>query len=118
MSAEGKRVIIAGCRDFNNYDTLVEAINEAPFAIGTILSGGASGVDALGERYAREKNLPLLIYKADWARYGRAAGPMRNRQMAENANALIALWDSSSPGTRSMIDIANTHNLAVFVKYI
>lgn len=112
------KVIIAGGRDYHNYDTLLEAIKEAQFPIATVVSGGAKGVDALGERYANEMNLQLNIYAADWETHGRAAGPIRNRKMAENADALIALWDGQSRGTKNMIETATKKGLIVFVKRI
>jgi hypothetical protein len=111
------RVIIAGGRDYHEYKTLLEAINQAQFDITTVVSGGAKGVDALGEQYAIETNKTLHIYEADWERHGRAAGPLRNKKMAENADALIAIWDGKSRGTKNMIETAHKHNLLVFVKY-
>lgn len=112
------KVIIAGGRDYHNYDTLLEAIKECQFPISTVVSGGAKGVDALGERYALEMNLQLNIYEADWETHGRAAGPIRNRKMAENAEALIALWDGQSRGTKNMIETAEKKGLLVYVKRI
>jgi hypothetical protein len=110
------RVIIAGGRDYHNYDTVLEAIKESQFNITTVVSGGAAGVDAMGEKYAEDMNLRLNVYNADWATHGRAAGPIRNRKMSENADALIAIWDGKSRGTRNMIETATKRGLLVFVK--
>lgn len=112
------RVIIAGSRDFDNYDVLLEAIKEAQFDITVVVSGGAKGADALGERYAVEGNKPLAIYKADWKAHGRGAGPVRNKKMAENADALIAIWDGASRGTGHMIKTATDKGLLVYVKRV
>lgn len=111
------RVIIAGGRDYHNYDTLLDAIKESGFDITTVISGGASGVDALGEQYADNMCIPLNVYYADWKANGKAAGPIRNRKMAENADALIALWDGKSPGTKNMIETATKKGLLTHVKY-
>lgn len=112
------KVIIAGSRDYDDYDVLLEAINEAQFDISTVVSGGARGVDALGERYASETNKALDIHKADWKAHGRGAGPVRNKKMAENADALIAIWDGQSPGTKNMIETATSKGLRVYVKRV
>lgn len=111
-------VIIAGGREYHNYETLLEAIEEAQFEITTVVSGGAKGVDALGEQYAEEQDLNLKIFRADWETHGRAAGPIRNRKMAENADALIAVWDGKSRGTKNMIETAQKLGLLVYVKRV
>lgn len=80
-----------------------------------IISGHASGADALGERYAQERGFQLETFPADWKAHGRAAGPIRNARMASAANALIAFWDGKSRGTKNMIEIAKNHNLKVVV---
>jgi len=80
-----------------------------------IVSGGADGVDKLGERYAKEHNHKLTIMNADWKQYGKVAGPIRNRQMAEYADALIAFWLDSSKGTKNMIDTAREKRLLIRV---
>ena len=112
---DSMKVIIAGGRDYHNYETLLEAITEAQFDITTVVSGGAKGVDALGERYASEMNKELNVFNADWETHGRAAGPIRNRKMAENAEALIAIWDGQSRGTKNMIETATKKGLRVHV---
>ena len=105
------KTIIAGGRDIHDYEVVLDAIKESQFPISVVVSGGAKGVDALGERYAEEMNLPLHIYAADWEQHGRAAGPIRNRKMAENAEALIAIWDGKSRGTKNMIETAEKKGL-------
>lgn len=110
------RVIIAGGRDYNNYETLLDAVEESGFRIDVVVSGGAAGVDHLGEIYAAEMNLKLAVFNADWSTHGRAAGPIRNRKMSENADALIAIWDGKSRGTKNMIETATKKGLFVYVK--
>jgi hypothetical protein len=112
------RVIIAGGRDYHNYNTVLDAIVECNFNIQTVVSGGAKGVDALGEKYAVDADVKLVVYPADWEKNGRAAGPIRNRKMAENADALIAIWDGKSRGTKNMIETATKLGLLVYVKRI
>ena len=108
-------VIIAGSRDFHDYNMLLYAVDKSGFEITEVTSGGAGGVDALGERYAKENNLKLNRFPADWKQHGRAAGPIRNREMAKSADALIALWDGKSKGTKNMIDEANKQKLRLYV---
>lgn len=117
------RVIIAGGRDYCNYPQLRDTCDyllseKAKTSRIVIVSGGATGADALGERYARERGYELRRFPADWQTHGKAAGPIRNRQMAENANALIAFWDDQSRGTRNMIQEAHEHGLVVRVAHI
>lgn len=113
------RVIIAGCRDFNDYELLKEKcdyfLQDVKKEDVVIISGHASGADALGERYAQERGFQLETFPADWKAHGRAAGPIRNARMASAVNALIAFWDGKSRGTKNMIETAKNHNLKVVV---
>lgn len=112
------KVIIAGGRDFNNYEFLERVCNyklQNKTNI-EIVSGGAKGADCYGEMYAAENNLPKKVFLADWERYGKSAGPIRNREMAEYADALIAFWDGGSPGTKNMIEVAKELGLGVHVE--
>lgn len=117
------RVIIAGTRYFDDYDLLKKYCDymlSNKIKSGEeirILSGGASGADALGEKYARERGFIIVPYPAQWDKYGRQAGPMRNREMAANADALIAFWDDKSRGTKNMIDEAQKRGLKVAIKH-
>ena len=114
------RVIIAGGRDFINYFILKERCeyylqNKMKTHNVIIVSGHASGADSLGEKFAADHNLQCELHPADWELHGKAAGPIRNAEMAEVADALIAFWDGKSPGTKSMIDIARRKGLQVAV---
>jgi hypothetical protein len=71
-----------------------------------VVSGGATGVDELGEAWAKAQGIPItqfLVSKADWDTYGKSAGPRRNRVMAAYGDALLAIWDGASRGTANMI---------------
>ena len=112
------RVIIAGSRYFDDYALLQ---NHADKMLSNqvdieIVSGGASGADALGERYAKDRGYKLKIFPADWATHGRKAGPIRNREMAEYADALLAYWDGKSRGTKNMIEEARARDLKISIK--
>lgn len=116
------RTIIAGSRDIHDPEILeyaITAMRADPdgWTITEILSGGAPGVDKLGETWADEHQIPYTVYPADWNRYGRSAGPMRNCVMAANADALIAIWDGESRGTKHMIETARRNGLRVVVYY-
>ena len=95
------KIIIAGSRDYTDYDVLCNEIQNSGFIIDEIVSGCAKGVDRMGERYSFHNNIKLKQFPAEWDRYGRAAGPIRNKQMAEYADALIAIMRSKSKGTRN-----------------
>lgn len=117
---EDYRVIIAGGRDFYNYLILKERCeyylqSKMRTHNVIIVSGHASGADSLGEKFAIEHNLQCELHPADWKLHGKAAGPIRNAEMAEIANALIAFWDGKSRGTKSMIDIAKRKGLQVAI---
>ncbi len=109
------RTIIAGSRTVTDFAVVEEAVRASGIVPSVVLSGAARGVDVLGERWAANHRVPLERYPADWARNGLAAGPMRNCLMANKADALIAVWDGKSKGTRHMIDEANRRHLNVYI---
>ena len=115
------RIIVAGGRDFTDYALLSETL-DVIFERYTlhevqIVSGSCRGADALGERYAREHGITIKRFPANWLAYGKAAGPIRNREMAEYAakcdGMLVAFWDGKSRGTASMIRLAEKYGLRI-----
>ncbi len=109
-------MIIAGSRTITSYGTLLNAIELFDHPITEVVSGRARGVDQLGEQYARQNGIPIKEFPAKWNRYGKSAGYRRNTEMAEYADALIALWDSKSKGTEHMINLARDKGLFVVVQ--
>jgi hypothetical protein len=112
------RTIVAGCRYGVSYSDVVSAIENCGWTPTVIISGGASGADAHGEHYAVSHGIPFEVYPANWKKYGLAAGPIRNAEMANVAEALIAIWDNVSRGTSNMISSAKKRGLKIHVKHI
>ena len=112
------KLIIAGSRTFTDYKKLCEVCNQILQDQNNIeIVSGAyyRGADKLGEKYAIEKGFKLTKFPADWNKFGRAAGPKRNEQMANYADALIAFWDGKSKGTNNMSDLAKSNHLNVCI---
>lgn len=108
------KTIIAGSRDAHYGETMI-AIYSCPWDITGIVSGCARGPDSHGINYGRLRNIPIYMYPADWKAYGKRAGHIRNCEMARNAEALIAVWDGQSRGTKHMIDEAINRGLRLHV---
>lgn len=109
------KTIIAGSREVTDPAIVTEAVKASGFTISEVVSGRARGVDRLGEEWARSNNIQISPFEPKWSIHGKAAGPIRNREMAEYADALIAIWDGSSRGTRNMIETAKELGLKVYV---
>lgn len=100
------KLIIAGGRDFSDYDLLKKTVDEYRIIQRNIciVSGCAKGADALGIAYAQEHDIPCYRYPADWIKHGKSAGHLRNIEMGNVAHGLIAFWDGRSRGTKHMIE--------------
>ena len=120
------RVIIAGSRQFNDYKLMLNTLDEfGVHLINTIdpveiISGHAPGADTLGEKFAKAYGYPLKIFPAEWNKYGKAAGPIRNEKMAKYASGadrgiLIAFPVGESRGTRNMIKLAEQYGLEIHI---
>lgn len=111
------RLAIVGGRDFQDYELLKRSIDELCklHEVVTIVSGGATGADTLGERYAKEKGLNTIIHKPEWDRYGRSAGFRRNRLIVKDSDVVAAFWDGASRGTKSTIDLAEEAGLELHI---
>jgi len=111
------KVIIAGSRHIEDYELLEEAIKASGFEITKVVEGGARGVDSMARKWGDSEGIPVETHKADWDSLGKSAGPRRNEGMAKVADALIAIWDGESPGTKHMIGVAERRGLQVHVQY-
>lgn len=127
------RIIIAGGRDFNDYELMVKSFSlmiqkliDSGFITRPILkenieivSGTCGGADNHGEKLAVRHQFMLTQMPAAWKQYGKKAGYIRNVEMAryavEDKGVLLAFWDGKSRGTKHMIDIAKEYNLKGFV---
>lgn len=112
------KTIIAGSRGITNLHDVICAVADSGFEITEVVSGCARGVDRLGEQWAALNKLPVQQFPAKWYELGRSAGLVRNVVMAEYADALVAVWDGQSRGTRHMIETAQKHGLKVYVATI
>lgn len=125
METQEVKMAIVGSRTFNDYDLLKAKIEEIvkdnpEIFVGKklqIVSGGARGADALGERYAKENGYKTIIFKADWNKYGKSAGFRRNVDIIKTCDACIAFWDGESHGTKHDIDLCGQYNKPCFICY-
>jgi hypothetical protein len=139
------RIIVAGSRDFADYELLKQSVLDIIFEIGSetgicylnksdkntfilaeknrikFISGTARGADSLGEKFANECGYKVVRFPADWDGLGKRAGYVRNAEMAkyaseeDNFGVLIAFWDGKSKGTKHMIDLAKKYGLEVHI---
>ena len=113
------KTIIAGSRSITSMYVVNAAVAASGFTVSEVVSGRARGVDILGEQWASAHGVPVKGFPARWRRadgsVDRGAGSARNQQMADYADALIAVWDGESRGTADMIRRATSRGLKVFV---
>lgn len=117
-------IIVAGSRTFTDYNVVKSILNNYITSNNidnsTIICGMANGADMLGYNYAKEFNLLLKEFPANWDVYQKRAGYIRNEQMAKYAQehgngVLFAFWDGQSKGTKHMIDLAKKYNLEIHI---
>lgn len=106
------KVAIVGSRDFSEL-ARVDAYVDALPADTVVVSGGARGVDRRAEQRARARGLEVVSLSADWARHGKRAGFLRNREIVATVDRVVAFWDGVSPGTASTIELARRTGKAV-----
>ena len=116
------KVCVCGSRDFTDYERASKIIYAFFYKFlegwkvkGEIVSGCARGADSLGERFAKEYGLKCHRFPADWEKHGKSAGYIRNKEMAEFSDVIIAFWDGKSKGTKHMIDICEKLNKKLYV---
>ena len=110
------KIAIIGSRGFNDYNLMVKRCDFYLSNIKeqiVIVSGGARGADKLAERYAKERNYKMDVYLADWEKHGKRAGMLRNKEMANICDCVVAFWDGESRGTKQMIEYSQSINKKV-----
>jgi hypothetical protein len=113
-----RNIAIIGSRSFHDYrfvEITVDALlfeNEQP----TIISGGAAGADAIAKHYALTHDFAYIEFPALWHKHGRSAGYIRNEQIVDAADLVLAFWNGKSPGTKHSIDLAKAKkkNLCIY----
>jgi predicted Rossmann fold nucleotide-binding protein DprA/Smf involved in DNA uptake len=114
------KLAIVGSRNFSDYKVLSDFILSKfnLSEVDAIVSGGAKGADSLAEKFAHEHNLLLIVKEADWAKYGRAAGPIRNQLIVDEAAAVVAFPTPSSKGTLSTMNLATKKGKRLEVMHV
>jgi len=107
------KVGVVGSRSFSDYEFLKEMLQWHDIKL--IVSGGAKGADQLAEKYAAERGIPTRIRKPNWDKHGRGAGFIRNKEIVETSDEIIAFWDGKSRGTKHTIGLAEDAGKPVHV---
>ncbi len=103
------------CTDLPTVDAYVQPLHEQLGDRLSLVSGAAKGVDTLARDIAQQRGIPLTEFPANWAQYGRAAGPIRNKQLVQASDAVLAFSAPTSTGTRNTITLAEKQGLPVHV---
>lgn len=110
------RLLVCGGRDFNNREAVYGVLDRAHAhkPITCIIAGGAKGVDRLAADWARDRGIALAEFPADWDTHGRAAGPIRNKQMLEEGKPMGVVAFPGGIGTANMIRQADAAGIKVW----
>ena len=104
------KVAIIGSRTFNNYGLLKSYLDPYKEKITLVISGAAKGADTLGEKWTKENNIKTLIFPANWDKYGKRAGFIRNEDIIKNCDVCVAFWDNESKGTQHSLNLCKKYN--------
>ena len=107
------RIGIIGSRGFNNYSLVEQTMSEYSDKVRVVVSGGAKGADTLGELWAKKNQKEIKIFKPDWNKFGKSAGFIRNQDIVQNSDLVLAFWDGNSKGTKNSIDLCEKFGVAV-----
>jgi len=100
------RILICGSRDWDNHKKIESEFEKSIPKDSVIIHGGAKGADSIADSIARKLGFKVEVYKAEWDKYGKSAGMIRNYEMLNSGvDRVLAFWDEKSPGTSHMIDI-------------
>lgn len=101
------RVLVCGGREFSNKELIFKTLDAVkrkyPEEL-LIIHGAASGADLFAEAWAKDRQVPYLGIPAEWLKYGRKAGPIRNKYMADNCNLDACVAFAGGNGTKDMLE--------------
>lgn len=110
------KIGVVGGRNFDNYEYFKDCMSTLNIDSNVVLvSGGAKGADSMAEYYAKEKGIQCIVFKPDYKKYGRAAPMIRNGDIVENSDIIVAFWDGVSGGTKNSIERARKQNKQVII---
>jgi len=112
------KTIIAGSRTITDYATVLTAIKNSQFVITEVITGLAEGPDTIGMVWGINNHLPIKKFPALWNVYGKQAGFLRNIEMLKYADALIAIWDGKSKGTKHTINSAKKFGILTHIELV
>ena len=112
------KLAIIGSRDFNDLTKLNNELEPYLSRIEMVVSGGAKGADKMGEEWAKRNNIKTLIFLAEWNKFGKSAGFIRNEDIIKNCDEVIAFWDGMSKGTKHSISLAEKFNKPCKIVFI
>lgn len=107
------KLAVVGSRSFDNAKAMQAALKLHDISL--LITGGARGADTLAENWAKAHRVPLRVFRANWEKHGEAAGIIRNMEMVDAADKVLAFWDGQSPGTRFTINYARKSGVIVEV---
>ena len=108
------KVAVIGSRTFSNQNQMFSVLDK--LKITHLVSGGARGADSLAEQWAHQKKIPVTVYKPDWERFGKSAGFLRNYDIIQDAELVVAFWDGTSKGTEHSIKYAKRINKPIIIE--
>ena len=111
------KLAVVGSRDFDDYVWMEHCLLSfvAAEEIEAVIYGGARGADALAARFASVHGIPLIVVPAEWKKFGRGAGPMRNAEIVRLADVIAVFWDGCSRGTRDTLERARRADRRVII---
>jgi hypothetical protein len=111
------RIAVVGSRDFDDFSLFVKIMDRLRYnkEIDAIITGGARGVDSMAEHYAEVNSIPVIVHEAQWDKYGKGAGYIRNKLIWDDSDFGLAIWDGVSKGTKHSFDLAKKQNKQILI---
>jgi hypothetical protein len=99
------RLAVIGSRTIIDEESVFEVLDSYKYKISVLITGGATGIDQIAEKWALKNAIRTIIYLPDWDKYGKSAGIIRNKLIADDCDQCLAFWDGVSKGTKNTIDL-------------